>query len=125
MQVAFLVVPDNNLSTRTFLRSFFNPCCDLIIRCAGGNQRPKVSVIDLRKVQPALIKRTIGMVIALPVNKDSAAFIDGPRRQHVSTQGSAWATREFFSMSQIACEQLQLLKILACDLLFFPFRHVQ
>ena len=41
-QVTFLVVPGNDLGTRTFLRIFLNPLRDLVVGCAGGDQRTEI-----------------------------------------------------------------------------------
>ena len=39
---------------------------DLLVGCAGRDQRTKVIVIDLGELQPALVEWAIGMVFALP-----------------------------------------------------------
>src|SRR5947208_6898260 len=66
VQVAFFIVPGDNLTARTFFCMFANPRSNLIIGRAGGNERSEVVVIDLSKRKPALIERTIGMVFAFP-----------------------------------------------------------
>jgi hypothetical protein len=75
-------------------------------------QRTKIAVINLGKIQPALIKRAIGMVFALPVHKHSAAFVHGARRQHITHQRGSRAARKFLSIPQITCEQLHFFKVL-------------
>ena len=118
-QVAFLVVPGNDLGTRTLLRIFLNPLRDLVVSCTAGDQRTKIAVINLGKIQPALIERAIGMVFALPVHKHSAAFVHGARRQHITRQRGSRAAREFFSVPQITREQLHFFKVLMHT--FLPF----
>src|SRR5437764_891774 len=66
MQVAFLVVPGNNFGTRTLFSMVADPRGDLIVGCTGRNERPEIIIIDLGKFQPALIERTIGMVLPFP-----------------------------------------------------------
>ena len=118
-QVAFLVVPGNDLGARTFLRIFLNPRSDLIVGCTAGNQRTKVAVINLGKIQPALIERAIGMVFALPVHKHRAAFVHRARRQHITRQRGSGAAREFFFIAQITREQFHFFKVLMHA--FLPF----
>src|SRR6266550_1353401 len=118
-QVTFLVVPGNDLRTRTFLRIFLKPLRDLGVSCAGSDQRTEIAVINLGKIQPALIERAIGMILALPVHKHGAAFVDCTHRQHVARQCRARAAREFFSIPQITRQQFHFFKVLM-HICFFP-----
>jgi len=42
-QIAFLIVPGNDLSARTFLRMFLNPLRDLVVVCTAGNQGTEIA----------------------------------------------------------------------------------
>src|SRR5438552_4531404 len=112
VQVAFFIVPSDNLRARTLLCMFTNPRNNLIIGRAGGDERSEVVVIDLSKLKPALIERTIGMVFAFPANKHGATFIYGTRRQHIARQRGARSARELFSTAQIAGQQFHLFELL-------------
>jgi len=101
-QVAFLIVPGNDLGARPFLRIFLNPVSDLVVCCAAGDQRAKIAVINLRKRQPTLIERAIGMLFALPVHKHGAAFVHSARRQYIAGKCLTRAARKLFSIAQIA-----------------------
>src|SRR5262249_15262569 len=103
-QIPFLVVPSNNLSTRTFFRVSLDPRGDLIVGCAAGDQRTKITIIDFGKIEPALIKRAIGMIFALPVDEHGAALVHCARRQYITSQRSARAARELFSLPQIGSQ---------------------
>src|SRR5882724_13072900 len=67
VQVAFFIVPSDDLTARALLCMFANPRSNFIIGRAGGNERSEVVVIDLSKLKPALIERTIRVVFAFPV----------------------------------------------------------
>ena len=73
-------------------------------RLARSIDRTEIVVINFGKIQPALIKRAIGMVFALPIDKHGAAFVHCARRQYIPSQRSARAAREFFSLPQIGSE---------------------
>jgi hypothetical protein len=88
-----------------------------------SDESPKISVVNLGKIQPPLIERAIGMVIALPIHKHGAAFVHGTRRQHIPSQRLARAARELFSFPQIAREQFHFFEILGRHLLFLLFLH--
>src|SRR4029077_13775079 len=92
---------------------------DLVVGGPAGNQRTKISVINLGEIQPALIERAIGMVLALPVHQHGAAFVHGARRQHITAQRGSRATREFFSIPQITREQFHFFKVLMHTFLSF------
>src|SRR5882724_13482271 len=125
MQVAFFIVPSDNPSARTFFCMFANPRRDLIIGRAGGDERSEVVVVDLSKLKPALIERTIGMVFAFPANKHGATFIYGTRRQHIARQRGARAARELFSIAQIAGQQFHFFEILIHMFLLFALGFSQ
>ena len=48
-QVAFLVVPGNDLCARTLLRMFLNPLRDLFVSRTAGYQRTEIAVINFSK----------------------------------------------------------------------------
>src|SRR4029453_9369762 len=60
--------PRDNLGPWAFLSVFADPSLDLVVCCAGGDARPELVVINLRKFQPSLIERAVGMVFAFPAN---------------------------------------------------------
>src|SRR6266513_6295735 len=66
VQIAFFVIPGDDLGAWTFFGAFANPCRNLIVGCAGGDERPEVVVVDLREPPPALLEWAIGMVFAFP-----------------------------------------------------------
>src|ERR1700758_611079 len=51
------------------------------------------------------------MVFALPVHKYGAALVPRARRQYITSQRSARAAREFFSVPQISGKQLHFFKV--------------
>jgi len=111
-QVAFLVIPGNDLSARPFLGIFLNPFGDLVVGRTGGDDRTKIAVINFGKIQPALIERAIGVVSAVPIQKYCAAFVHGARRQYITRQCGSRTTRKVFSVPQITRKQFD-------DLIFF------
>jgi len=96
MQVAFFVVPRNDFGTRTLFNVIADPLGNLIIGGTGGNERPKVVIINLSNLQPALIDGTVRVVFAFPTHKNGAAFVHSPRRQYIPRQRCARAARELF-----------------------------
>jgi hypothetical protein len=66
VQVPFAIVPGDDLGARTFLRVLANPSRNFVIGCASRNERPKIIIIDLGKFQPALIERTVRVVLPFP-----------------------------------------------------------
>src|SRR5437899_2805934 len=104
VQVAFLVVPGNNLGTGTVFSVFTDPRSNLVVGRSGGDKGPEIVIINLCKFQPALIERAIGVVFAFPTHKHRAAFVYSTRRQHIASQRLARASRELFPIAQIAGE---------------------
>src|SRR5438034_8017458 len=125
VQVSFFIVPGDDLGARTLLCMFTNPRNNLIIGRAVGDERSEVVVIDLSKLKPALIERTIGMVFAFPANKHGATLIYGTRRQHIARQRGARAARELFSTAQIAGQQFHFFGILIHMFLLFALGFSQ
>jgi hypothetical protein len=102
---------------------FLNPRSDLVIGRTGGDQRTEIAIVNLGKIQPALIERAIGMVFALPIQNHCAAFIDCARSQHIASQRSTGAARELLSIPQIAGEQFHFFKVLSRHVLFRSFLY--
>src|SRR4029077_13671076 len=98
---------------------FLNPLRDFVVSCAASYQGTEIAVINLGKIQPALIERAIGMVFALPVHKHGAAFVHGARRQHITRQRGSRAAWKFFTVPQITREQFHFFKVLMHT--FLPF----
>src|SRR5438132_1645933 len=91
--------PGNDSGTRTLFSTIADPLGDFIVGCTGGNEGPKIIVIDLGKFQPALIERTVGMVLPFPAYKDCATFVHGARRQHVVSQRLTRTSWKFFAIA--------------------------
>src|SRR5947208_11021598 len=47
VQIAFLIVPSDDLTARTLLCMFAYPSSNLIVRRTGGDERPEIVIIDL------------------------------------------------------------------------------
>src|SRR6188472_3257914 len=122
-QVAFLVIPGNDLSARPFLGIFLNPFGDLVVGRTVGDDRTKIAVINFGKIQPALIERAIGVVSAVPIQKYCAAFVHGARRQYITCQCGSRTTRKLFSIPQITREQFHFFEVLSRHVLFLLFLH--
>src|SRR5574341_813976 len=104
-QVAFLIVPDDDVGARAFLGVLADPRGDLIVSRTRGHKQPERTVVDLGEFQPPLIERTVGVVLALPANEDGAAFVDCTGSKHIACQRFARATRKLFAVPQIAGQQ--------------------
>jgi hypothetical protein len=110
-QVAFFVVPGNDLRTRTFSGVLANPRGDLIVGCARGDERLECVVVNFGELQSALIQRAVGVVFALPAGEHSAAFVHGASGQDVASQRFARAARVLFAATQIARQQLHFFQV--------------
>src|SRR5512132_3812894 len=111
MQVAFFVVPGNDFGTRTLFSMVPDPLGNLFVGSAGGNERPKIIIINLGKFQPALIERTVGMVLPFPAYKHCATLVHGARRQHVASQRLTPPPPTSFPTPQIAPQHLHFFEL--------------
>lgn len=50
MQIAFLIIPRDDLGAWAFLGVLADPGCDLVVCCAGGDARPELVVINLSEL---------------------------------------------------------------------------
>src|SRR5579884_1989899 len=118
-QVAFSVVPGDNFRSRTLFGVLFNPCRDLLVCCARSDECAKIIVIDLGELQPALVERAIGMVLADPAYQVRPAFIHCARSQYIAGQRRARTAREVFPIPQIAGQQFHFFEVLIHKSLWF------
>src|SRR5262245_21397154 len=72
-QSTLLVVPGADSSGRPCCSVFANPRSTLVTGGPRGDKRPERVVVDLGKLQPALIERAVQVVLSLPSNEDGAA----------------------------------------------------
>src|SRR2546428_710292 len=84
-QVAFPVVPDDDVCTGTFLGVLADPRGTLVIGRTGGDKRPVRAVVNLSELQPPLIERAVGVVFALQADEDGAALVHRAGGQHIAT----------------------------------------
>src|SRR2546430_15862632 len=111
MQVTLPVVPDGDVGSRPFLGVFADPRSDLVIGRAGRDERPVRIVINLSKLQPPLIERTVGVVFPLPADEGGAAFVHRTGGQDVAAQRFTRAARKLFAVPQIAGEQSDFVEV--------------
>src|SRR3989441_5421303 len=97
-QVAFPVVPDDDVGSGTFLGVLADPRDNLVVGRAGGDKQPERIVVNLSELQPPLIERAVGVVFALPADEDGAAFVHRAGGEHVAAQPFAGAARELFTV---------------------------
>ena len=50
VQIAFFIIPGNDLCAWAFLRVFADPCGDLTVDRAGGDKRSELVVINLSEL---------------------------------------------------------------------------
>src|SRR5712692_1009141 len=120
-QVAFPVVPDDDVGSGTFLGMLADPRGDLFVGRASGDKRPVRVVVNLSELQPPLIQRAVGVVFALPADEDGAALVHRAGGQHVAAQRFARAAWELFAVPQIADQQFHLFEVFLHELLLLPF----
>lgn len=104
-------VPFGDFSGRPFLRMVSDPARDFFIGCPGGYEAPERIVLKLSELQPPLIERAVGEVIALPPDKCRPAFVQRARSQCIPTELLSRAARELFVVPQIASQQFYFFKV--------------
>ena len=104
-------VPFGDFSGRPFLRMVSDPARDFFIGCPGGYEAPERIVLQLSELQPPLIEREVGEVIALPPDKCRPAFVQRARSQCIPTELLSRAARELFVVPQIASQQFYFFKV--------------
>src|SRR5437899_6065090 len=110
-QVAFPVVPDDDVGSGALLGVLADPRGNLVVGRAGGDKRPVCIVVNLSELQPPLIERAVGVVFALPADEDGAALVHRACGQHVAAKGFTRAAREGFAIPQIAGQQFHFFKV--------------
>src|SRR5438132_441361 len=110
-QVAFPVVPDDDVGSGTFLGMLADPRDNLVVGRAGGDKQPERIVVNLSELQPPLIERAVGVVFALPADEDGAALVHCASGQHIAAQRFARAARELFAVPQIAGQQFDFFEV--------------
>src|SRR5947209_10037235 len=97
-QVAFPVVPDDDVGSGALLGVLADPRDNLVVGRAGGDKQPERIVVNLSELQPPLIERAVGVVFALPADEDGTAFVHRAGGEHVAAQPFAGAARELFTV---------------------------
>src|SRR5262249_2411019 len=95
-----------------------DPRCNLIVGRTGGDERPKVVIVNLRKLQPALIERAVRVVVPFPANEHCATFVHSPRREHITSQCLTRTAWKLFPLAQVARQQFYFFVILVHTIFF-------